>query len=245
MEETIDLRELFGILRKHLALMVILGFIFTVAAGAISYFFMTPIYSVSTQLIVSRARSDDIIQGSEIQANIQLINTFNDVLMSPAILDQVIDELDLNMTAGGLRGKMSVNNATNSQVMTMTVQDEDPHLAREIANAVAERFQNDLPDIMNVDNVSILAQAEVAPNMRPINPRPMINMAIAGMVGVMLGVGLAFLFEFLDKTVKTEQDVEKLIGLPVLGAIPTITAEDMTSKSGKASQASEASQSRE
>lgn len=82
---------------------------------------------------------------------------------------------------------------------------------------------------MNVDNVNILSTAEVKENPSPVKPQPVLNMAIAFVVGLMTGVGLAFLLEYLDNTIKTEQDIERVLQLPVLGAISEM--DDDASKS--------------
>ena len=79
---------------------------------------------------------------------------------------------------------------------------------------------------MRIDNIHILAPAELPENPAPIKPQPILNMAIALVVGLMAGVGLAFLLEYLDNTIKNEQDIENVLGLPVLGAITTITTEE-------------------
>src|SRR5690606_36480564 len=110
----------------------------------------------------------------------------------------------------------------NSQVVKITVQDTDPKMAADIANTVAAVFENQIKTIMNVDNVNILSPAVVLENQSPVKPQPVLNMAIGLVVGLMIGVGLAFLLEYLDNTIKTEQDIEKLLELPVLGAITTI-----------------------
>ena len=80
---------------------------------------------------------------------------------------------------------------------------------------------------MNVDNVTILAVAEVGENASPVKPQPLLNIAIAFVVGLMAGVGVAFLLEYLDNTIKTEQDVERLLELPVLGAIATFEEQQL------------------
>ena len=84
---------------------------------------------------------------------------------------------------------------------------------------------------MNVDNVTVLSKAEVVENQSPIKPRPMLNLAIAFVVGLMASVGLAFLLEYLDNTVKKEEDVESLLGLPVLGIVARMDEETMNVKS--------------
>lgn len=226
MEETISLRELFQTLRKRLLLISIITIIATVASGILSYFVLTPIYQASTQILVNQSKSEQpIFNSSEIQTNLQLINTYNVIIKSPAILDIVKEELDLDMSTGDLNGKITVGSEQSSQVVLITVQDTDPYMASDIANTVATVFQREIVTIMNVDNVSILAKSEVGENPSPVKPQPALNMAIALVVGLMAGVGLAFLLEYLDNTVKNEQDIERLLELPVLGAITTIDSE--------------------
>jgi len=72
---------------------------------------------------------------------------------------------------------------------------------------------------MNIDNVNILSKAKVEENPAPIKPKPLLNMALALVVGLMLGIGIAFLLEYLDNTIKSEQDIERLLQVPVLGAV--------------------------
>ncbi|GIN23165.1 YveK family protein [Siminovitchia fordii] len=228
MEETISLRELMETIRKRLNLIVLITMAAVLISGIVSYFVITPIYQSSTQLLVNQAKSDQpIVNPGEIQTNLQLINTYNVIIKSPAILDQVNKDLDMDMTVSQLNKKITVQSEKDSQVVNVTVQDPDPSKAAEIANQIATVFQKEIVDIMNVDNVSILAKAEVGESPSPVKPKPLINIAIAFVVGLMAGVGVAFLLEYLDNTVKTEQDVEKLLELPVLGAIATFEEQDM------------------
>ncbi|MGD6778412.1 YveK family protein [Sutcliffiella horikoshii] len=228
MEETISLKELFQTIKKRLWLIVLLTVLATTASGVVSYFLLTPIYQSSTQLLVNQAKSEQAqFTSADIQTNLQLINTYNVIIKSPAILDKVSENLDGKVTAGELNGMITVGSANNSQVLDITVQNADPVLAATIANVTAQTFQAEVIDIMNVDNVSILSGAQVGENPSPIKPQPVLNMAIAFVVGLMAGVGLAFLMEFLDNTVKNEQDVEKLLELPVLGSITIIGEKDI------------------
>lgn len=224
MEETISLKELIQTLKKRMSLIIILTLMAVLVSAAISYFVLTPIYQSSTQLLVNKSNDDQqSFNVGEVQTNLQLINTYNVIMKSPAILDIVIDDLKLNMTTKELNEKITVQSEKDSQVVNISVQDEDPKQAAAIANKIAEVFQTEIVKIMNVDNVSILAKAELGENPSPIKPQPLLNIAISMVVGLMAGVGLAFLLEFLDNTVKTEQDIEKGLELPVLGVIPTIT----------------------
>lgn len=227
MEETISLRELFYTFRKRIWLIISLTVIATLLSGIYSFYFATPIYSSSTQLLVNQEKSEQPMYNvGEIQTNLQLINTYNVIIKSPAILDLVAKELDMGETGDALNPKITVGSEKDSQVLNITVQDPDPAVATDIANTIAKVFQNEIVKIMNVDNVSILAKAKTKENPSPIKPQPVLNIAIALVVGLMAGVGLAFLLEYLDNTIKNEMDVEKVLGLPVLGAINRIEDKD-------------------
>ncbi|MGD6816601.1 YveK family protein [Metabacillus sp. 113a] len=225
MEETISLKELFQTLKKRLALIFIITALATATSGIISYFFLTPIYQSSTQILVNQSKNDqEMYQFNQIQTNVQLINTYSVIIKSPAVIDKVKDQLKLENI--DLSETISVASEKDSQVFTVTVEDENPAQAAAIANATAKVFQQEVKTIMNVDNVSILSVAEMGEDPSPIKPKPVLNMAIAMVVGLMAGVGAAFLLEYLDNTIKTEQDIEKLLGLPVLGAITTINLDE-------------------
>lgn len=138
-------------------------------------------------------------------------------------MEKVIDELDLDQSVDQLSEKITINSQENSQVFSLMVQDSNPTKAVEIANTVSATFQKEIKNIMNVDNVSILAKAEIKDNPAPVKPNPVLNIAIAVVVGLMAGVGLAFLLEYMDNTIKDEDDIEKLLELPILGSIQRIS----------------------
>ncbi|WP_075617174.1 YveK family protein [Paenisporosarcina indica] len=224
MEETISLQELFQTLKKRVVLILSLTILATLISGIVSYFFITPIYQASTQLLVNQERSETpTLNVGDIQTNLQLINTYNVIIKSPAILDIVRNELALDtLTTVALNSKITVSSVGESQVVTITAQDPDQFVARDIANTTASVFQREISKIMNVDNVSILSQAIASDDQAPIKPNKMLNMAIAMVVGLMLGVGIAFLLEYLDTTIKTEEQIEKLLNIPVIGAISSM-----------------------
>jgi len=233
MEETISLQELVKTLKKRLVLIITAIILAVTIAGVVSYLFLTPTYQASTQILVNQEKSEQQQFNSQaIQTDLQLINTYNVIITSPAILSKVIENLDLDTTPAGLKTKITVNSAQNSQVLDISVQDPEAYVAVDIANTTAAVFQEEIKKLMNVDNVNILSPAVLAENPSPIKPDPVLNMAIAAVIGLMLGVGIAFLLEYLDTTVKTEQDVEELLGLPILGLISTISEKDVPGDRG-------------
>jgi len=224
MEETISLKELFDTLKKRWALIISITLVAMIISGIISYFVITPEYKSSTQILVNQKKDESTAAYStnEVQANVQLISTYSVILKSAAILNNVKEDLKLDMSVAALNNKITVESAQNSQIMTVSVTDSDPKKALQIANKTAEVFEKEIKNIMTIDNVKVLPLAEDQENQSPISPNPPLNIAIAAVVGLMIGIGIAFLLGYLDNTVKTEQDIEKLLELPVLGAITTI-----------------------
>lgn len=223
MEETISIKDIFKTLKKRWKLIMLLTLIAALISGTISYFLLTPVYQSSTQILVNQKQSENQLDSNQIQSNIDMINTYSVIIKSPAILEKVIDDLDLDQSVDQLSEKITINSQENSQVFSLAVQDSNPSEAVEIANTVSETFQKEIKAIMNVDNVSVLAKAEIKENPIPVKPNPLLNIAIAVVVGLMAGIGLAFLLEYMDNTIKDEGDIERLLELPILGSIQKIT----------------------
>ncbi|MCT4478548.1 Wzz/FepE/Etk N-terminal domain-containing protein [Peribacillus frigoritolerans] len=223
MEETISIKDIFKTLKKRWKLIILLTLIAALISGTISYFLLTPVYESSTQILVNQKQSENQLDSTQIRSNIDMINTYSVIIKSPAILEKVIDKLELDQSVDQLSQKITINSQQNSQVFSLTVQDSNPSKAVEIANTVSQTFQKEIKDIMNVDNVSVLAKAEIKENPTPVKPDPLMNIAIAVVVGLMAGIGLAFLLEYMDNTIKDEEDIERLLELPILGSIQKIT----------------------
>jgi len=231
MEETISLQEIYEVIKKRFMFIVACVLGAALIAVVVSYFILTPKYESTTQFIVNQSEqgtSDNMqIDSGMIRTNVELINTYNVIITSSAILNEVIEVLDLDMTTKTLADNITVSNEEDSQVVSVTVKNENPALATDIANATVTVFQEEIVDLMNVDNVKILSEAETKANPTPVEPRPMLNIAIAVVLGGMIGVGLAFLLEYFDTTIKTEKDIEKQLDVPIVGVVSTMEGEDV------------------
>ena len=224
MEETISLKELFKIMKKRIVLIISILVMSVTLAGVVSYFFLNPIYEVSTQILINeKEQEQNQFSTQDIETNLQLINTYNVIITSPFILSKVIDNLELNTTTDILYEKIEVNSEQNSQVINVSVQDSSPIEAVNIANMTAEVLQNEIQTLMNVDNITVISPAVNKKDIKPISPNTPLNLVIAAVIGLMVGVGITFLKVYLDTTIKTEQDVNDILELSILGLVSPIS----------------------
>ena len=228
MEETLNLSELFKVLKKRFPLLLIIITLCVALSGYASYAYLTPIYEASTQILISKQQQErNTFDSQDIQLNLQLINTYNVIITSPAILTKVIEKLHLDMSPSDLQASMRVSNQQNSQVVNINVQNPDLQQAVDIANTTVEVFQEDIKHLMAVDNVQILSPAVFGKNTQPIKPDPIFNMAIAGIIGLMMGAGISFLLEYFDTTITSEKEMNARFDVNVLGVISVISDKEV------------------
>src|SRR5690625_977949 len=154
MEETISLKEIFDVLKKRLLLIITVTIAAGIIAAVISLFVLTPIYQSSSQFIVNQTKDQQEsmqIDSGTIRTNVELINTYNVIITSRAILSEVVEELGLPYSTESLAKSIEVSSEQNSQVVTVTVKDPHPERATNIANTTVTVFQEKIPEILNVD----------------------------------------------------------------------------------------------
>lgn len=217
MEETIDLSKLFTILKKNMKYLIILPIVFLVLSMVITFIFMTPKYSSSTQVLVNQKETDNQMMAQQVQSDLQLVNTYSEIIKSPRILDKVSKNLKGKYTRNELSEMLTVNNQAESKILNITVENESRENAGKIANEIANVFSKDVKDIMNIDNVTILSKADN--NGSKVSPKPLINAVVGVFLGLIVALIIIFLKELLDKRIKTEADVEEQLNIPVLGTI--------------------------
>jgi capsular polysaccharide biosynthesis protein len=227
----LELKEVLQIVKRKLWIIISVVLIACLATAIFNIYFAKPIYSTSTKLIVNKSsdssNTEKLDLGS-LNANIQLINTYKEILKTPAILDKVAaDHPEFNLSSEGINSRITVTSKEQSQVMTIGVQDTSHTRAVGIVNAVAEVFKQEIPRIMKVDNVTILSEAKVMDNPKPISPNVRLNVVIVFIASLLVSIGLIFLLEYLDDSIKSEKDIELALGLPTLAMIRKIKKKDL------------------
>lgn len=220
-ETIIDLRQLMIVLKNNVVPIItwmILGLV--VALGSV-FFLIEPKYSSSIDILVNQKANNAQVQYATQQADLQAINTYKDVLTKPIILTPVLKEIkntdNYQGNLNSLAKSIKVSNQTNSQVVTVTVTDKNAYVAADIANTVGKVFAKKVKKMMQVDNVTIVSDAKV--NSKPVSPNKKL-FALAGVVlGLFIGVAIAFIKEFTDKTIKDSSFLTDELGLTNIGSV--------------------------
>lgn len=236
-DESVDLRRLFKLLKKRIVFIASAVLIAATLAWVTSYFFLTPIYQSSIQILVNKENVDQqIINPQEIETNLRLINTYSVIIRSPAVLSIVIEDLGLDMKSAELARKLAINSAEESQVINISIEDSSSQRSVEILNTIGTVFQKEIQQWMKVDNVIILSKAELPENPIPIKPRTELIIVMGAVLGLVIGVGVTIIKDYFDTTIKSEKDLEELLELPILGLIRPINEEDLPTPNIQANQ---------
>lgn len=222
MEEKLNLRDLYKMVKKNVILIFLITIVAMGSSWAVAKYAITPIYQSSTQILVNQAASDNIFDVNVVKSNLELINTYSVIIKSPLVLEEVIKDLRLNKEFEELYEQVTVNNQEDSQVVVVSVEDENPATAVKVANSIAAVFENKIADVMKVDNVNVLYPAKLKEDPQPIKPQPALIVVVSGLAGMFLGLGIAFVRDYFDNTIKSESDIESKLGLSALGAITVI-----------------------
>lgn len=215
----INMKDLIRLVLRKWWIFVICSLIFGSATYVWTNYFTIPVYSSSTTLYVGKNIESQGIQTSDLSLGSILIHDYRELAKSKLVASQVIDEMGLQkISAGSLAGRIGVSQKNESRVIQISITDTNPQRAMELANKVAEVLQEKIIEIMQIENVQIIDRAELQPF--PISPNKRLNYMIGIIIGLILGMGIILLIVYLDNTIKTPEDVQNHLGLPVIGNIP-------------------------
>ena len=220
MEETIDLREYFGIIKKRFWIIALITTIAIVVSWIISFCVLKPVYEAKSTLIVNTEKTQESqsITGDQFSVTQKLAVTYGEIIKSRIVLEQVINNLKLETSYENLAGQITVSPVKDTQIISISVQDTNREKATNIANEIPKVFTEEAKRITKANDVQVIDKA-IVPNS-PIKPNKIMNMAISAVLGIMIGLFIVFLIEYLDNKIKTAQDIENHLGLPVLGVVP-------------------------
>ena len=228
-EIEIDLRELFLALKKKIAWILLTAFIFAGAAGLITKFAMTPIYSSTAQLYV--VSKGGLSQLTDLTMGTQLTQDYMVIVKTRPVLDKVIEDLHLDMDYKELGDKITVENPSDTRIMQITVTDKDSEVAREITQDLAEVTSKTVAKKMDVKSPTIIEKAYKAE--QPDSPSLKKNVLIGAVLGFILMAAAIVIQYLMNDTILKEEDIEKYLGINTLAQLPLVKGSKKRTKKVK------------
>lgn len=212
------LLELLTLLRKHLKLVIMLPIVCMVAMGLASVLMMSDTYTATTDMYVlasSEGSNSSSALSSDLSASQMLTNDVATLLQSDRVMSDAADQLGLP----NLRGyNITVTSESTTRVITLQVTSSDAQGSANVANALADCVSNVAQEVMNVESVNVIDEAPTPE--APSGPNRMLYIAVAAMAGLFAAVAIVVLMDVIDTRVRSAEDVEELLELPVIGRIP-------------------------
>ena len=222
-EIEIDVLELFHVLLDKIWVIILAGAVAALAVVAATILFITPQYQSTTKMYVLSKQDSNTLTSQDMQTSLSLTKDYAELIKSRTVTEGVITQLNLDMTHEQLLSKMTVDSATDTRILSISVSDADPYVACEIANAIRDVAANHIKNVMDIDAVLVVETANIPENK--ISPSIKKNGLVGGVAGVAIAIAIILITYLSNDTIKTQEDVERYLGLSTLGTIPMSEAD--------------------
>lgn len=231
--EELDLKELFELFVSKWIQILLIIIIFAGIGVVYTMGFVKPKYSANTTLVLttSSKEGDKTITTNDVTLNSKLVSTYSEIVKSDAVLNSVTTNLGTKISAKALKNAISVNAVKDADIISIIVTTEDADESAKIANELAKVFCEKIKELYKINNINILDEAR--PNYTPANINHTKDVIIFAFIGVAVAVGYVLLANMLDTTIKSTEEIEKELKIPVLVTIPYIYSLDNSKKGGK------------
>ena len=227
-EIEINLGEIFALL-LHKVWIIILAAVVCGAVGFLySYFLITPQYQSTTKVYILNKQNSTSVTYSDVQLSTTLSKDYEQLVTSRYVIEGVIKQLNLDETYESLVEKVSATNTDDTRIIAITVINPDPEQAQKIANAVRDLAAQHITQVMDIEAVNVVDTANI-PNEKA-SPSLAKNGVIGGLLGVIIAMAAVIIIYLTNDTIKVEEDVERYLGLSVLGSIPFSEKESRSKK---------------
>lgn len=213
------LLELFKLLRKHLKLVIALPVALALVTAIYSWGFMPNQYtaSMSVYVLTSSTAQEGTVQNTDLSASQLMANDIAELAQSEIVAERTAEQLGMESLSGY---RTSVESSTSSRVIELSVTGTDPQVAAQVANKTAEVLSDVAQEVMRVESVNVVDEAK-APTA-PSGPNRLMYTAVAFLAGLFLAVAIVVVIDMTNTRVRTPEEAEELLGVPIIGRIPKI-----------------------
>lgn len=228
-EKYISLAEVIGTIKKRWKLITSIVIVLTLVVAGTSFFLIKPQYEASTKLFIGKDESskdskNSTYNASDVQMYQQLLKTYTDVIETNDLITRAIKDKNINVSADDILKKLSVTPGANTQILEISYTSNDKNQAKDVIAAITDEFIKTSTQLISNANVKVVETVRLP--QKPVSPNKKLNIVIALFFGFMIGVGLAFFIELTDTTLRSKEDLEEILGIPVIGEIPNIDKDE-------------------
>ena len=231
----IDLRVIFVILKKNILPLILVTAIIAAGFFVYSKFFIKKQYSADAVLIVNnKTENTNTVANTEITAAQSLADVYSIIIKSAAVLQPVVEDEQLKntfpqhrtLTYEKLRNALKVSSVNNTQVINISINNVDASYAKALIASIVDKAPAIIKDRVEAGSVNVIQAAKISNNGKPVSPNVTRNTIIGALIGFVLTLAVVFIREFTNNTFKTEEDITKSLGIPLLGLIPAVDTKE-------------------
>ena len=224
-EERMIIEDIVAILIKRWKMIIIITLITTIFSGVISFFIISPKYEVSTKVFIGKENNqikvqDQTYNDSDVEMYLKLLKTYAELIQTNDLIEKAVDLDGLGLKSQAILNNLKVTPRTDTQILEIKYTSENKVLARDILDSVINEFIKSSTRLMPNGNIQIIERAKIPESS--VSPNKVMNITIAFFLGLMISIGLSFLLEFIDNTIKCKEELEDILKLPVIGTIPNL-----------------------
>jgi capsular polysaccharide biosynthesis protein len=218
-EDVIKIEDLIKILKEKWKMIVSITIISTIFSAIISFYIISPKYEVSTKVFIGKENSKDTkYSDNGVNMYQKLLKTYSEIIKTNDLVEKAIDKDGLDITSEDVLKGLTVIPRTDTQILEIRYINEDKVLAKNVVDSITNELIKSSTELIPNGDVKVIEKVKMPES--PASPNKKMNIAIAFLLGLMISVGVSFLLEAMNNTLKTKEELERILELPVIGEIP-------------------------
>ncbi|EGT0695827.1 YveK family protein [Clostridium perfringens] len=222
-ENTISLQEIAYALKKRWKLIVLLTIAATLVSAILSFFVIKPQYEAKAKLFIGKQETQETnaYNNSDVMMYQQLMKTYAELVKTSDLVTKAVKSADLNYNQNEIKeilNNLTANPSADTQILDLSFKGGNPKEVLKVTESITNEFILESKELIPNGNVQVIQKPQLPEY--PISPNKKLNILIAFVLGLMVGIGVVLLIEYLDNTFKSREELEKTLDLPIIGAIP-------------------------
>ncbi|HHD2584619.1 capsular biosynthesis protein [Clostridium perfringens] len=222
-ENTISLQEIAYALKKRWKLIALITIAATLVSAILSFFVIKPQYEAKTKLFIGKqeTQENNAYNNSDVMMYQQLMKTYAELVKTSDLVNKAVKSANLDYNQNEIKGILNNLTATPSadtQILDLSFKGGNPKEVLKVTEAITDEFILESKELIPNGNVQVIQKPQLPEH--PVSPNKKLNILIGFVLGLMVGIGVVLLIEYLDNTFKSREELEKTLDLPIIGAIP-------------------------